>query len=255
MGEDTNKEGNSNGEKKSEIAKRIEANPLELEFLKPLPESLDFRSIPNINETRNIWRLGIRKVEETFADLINQVNADFDAKAFKYETVQRQVENNHRYLEQFYVDMQRMLNDKYASIKVERDIWEVEKEQIKSLVKYDSEVISLNVGGTTHLQTEKDVLTSVPGSLLASLFSDMHELKKVDGEVFLDRDGKTFETLVNYLRNERKVFPEFQDKNKENHFYKELHFWGIDSHNRDWQEKYLKKLDRRSFNPDHHRYL
>ena len=45
----------------------------------------------------------------------------------------------------------------------------------------------------------------------------MHELKKVEGpngeEVFLDRDGKTFETLINYLRNDRKVFPEFVEKN------------------------------------------
>ena len=76
------------------------------------------------------------------------------------------------------------------------------------------------------------------------MFSEMHELKKIDDEVFLDRDGRTFETLVNYLRNDRKVFPEFTDKNQENHFFKELHFWGIDSHNRAWQEQYLKKLDK-----------
>ena len=56
----------------------------------------------------------------------------------------------------------------------------------------------------------------------------MHVLTKIGEEVFLDRDGKTFETLVNYLRNDRKVFPEFSDKNSEIHFYKELHFWGID---------------------------
>jgi asparagine synthetase A len=49
----------------------------------------------------------------------------------------------------------------------------------------------------------------------------MHELKKIGDEVFLDRDGKIFETLVNYLRNDRKVFPEFTEKNMENHFYKE----------------------------------
>lgn len=72
----------------------------------------------------------------------------------------------------------------------------------------------------------------------------MHELKKVDDEVFLDRDGHTFETLVNYLRNDRKVFPEFTDKNAENHFYKELHYWGIDQQYRGWQEQYLKRLDR-----------
>lgn len=80
------------------------------------------------------------------------------------------------------------------------------------------------------------------------MFSDMHELKKLDDEVFLDRDGRTFETLINYLRNDRKVFPEFTEKNAENHFYKELHFWGIDSHNRKWHESILKKLDK-SFMP------
>ncbi len=73
----------------------------------------------------------------------------------------------------------------------------------------------------------------------------MHDLKIIDNEVFLDRDGKTFEALVNYLRNDRKVFPEFQDRNMENLFYKELHYWGIDLEHRQWQEKYLKRLNRR----------
>lgn len=126
------------------------------------------------------------------------------------------------------------MNEKYASIKIEKDAWEAEKEEIKQLVGIDSEVVSINVGGTHHIQTEKDVLRSVPGSTLAKLFSDMHELKKVDDEVFLDRDGHTFETLINYLRNERKVFPEFTEKNNENHFYKELHYWGIDVQHRAW---------------------
>jgi len=105
------------------------------------------------------------------------------------------------------------MNEKYAMIKFERDAWDAEKAEISSLVKIDSEVVSLNIGGNVHIQTEKDVLRSVPQSLLAKMFSDMHELKQINDEVFLDRDGKTFETLVNYLRNERKVFPEFGDKN------------------------------------------
>ena len=68
-------------------------------------------------------------------------------------------------------------------------------------------------------------------------------MKKTDNEVFLDRDGTTFETLVNYLRNERKVFPEFVDKNSENSFYKELLYWGIDSHNNAFFREYLRKFD------------
>ena len=75
----------------------------------------------------------------------------------------------------------------------------------------------------------------------------MHDLKKMDDEIFLDRDGSAFETLVNYLRNERKVFPEFNDKNSENMFYKELHYWGIDQEHRAWQEEYLKRLDKNQY--------
>jgi hypothetical protein len=43
------------------------------------------------------------------------------------------------------------MNEKYASIKIERDIWEGEKEEIRSLVKIDSEIVSLNIGGTHHI--------------------------------------------------------------------------------------------------------
>ena len=43
----------------------------------------------------------------------------------------------------------------------------------------------------------------------------MHELKKIEDEVFLDRDGTTFQHLVNYLRNDREVLPEFSDRNDE----------------------------------------
>ena len=100
------------------------------------------------------------------------------------------------------------------------------------------------------MQTEKEVLRSVPGSLLSALFSDMHKLKMIGDEVFIDRDGKTFENLVNYLRNERKVFPEFTNKNEENHFLKELHFWGIDDHNKEWMEETLRKLDKSVVNPN-----
>ena len=78
----------------------------------------------------------------------------------------------------------------------------------------------------------------------------MHELKKVDEEVFIDRDGKTFETLVNYLRNDRKVFPEFTERNAENHFIKVLHYWNVDKHVRLWQENFLKKLDKSTMQID-----
>ena len=59
------------------------------------------------------------------------------------------------------------------------------------------------------------------------MFSGLHELKVIDNQVFLDRDGKAFQHLVNYLRNDRELLPEFNDPNDENQFYKELDFWKV----------------------------
>jgi len=61
------------------------------------------------------------------------------------------LETNLKFLEQFYLDMQNKMNEKYALIKIERDAWEAEKDEISSLVKLDSEVVSLNVGGNVHI--------------------------------------------------------------------------------------------------------
>ena len=52
------------------------------------------------------------------------------------------------------------------------------------------------------------MLCSVPGSTLEKMFSGMHELRKVDESVFIDRDGETFQNLLNFLRNDRRVYPE-----------------------------------------------
>lgn len=125
------------------------------------------------------------------------------------------------------MDMQQKLDEKQAEIQKERDQWEKDKAEIAAMVKLDSEVVALNVGGTHHMMTERDVLRLVPGSTLEKMFNGLHELKKIDEEVFLDRDGKTFQFLVNYLRNDREVFPEFVDPNDEIHFFKELDFWKI----------------------------
>jgi len=119
------------------------------------------------------------------------------------------------------------LEEKHRSILLERASLETDKDAIKAMVNMDGEVIPLNVGGTHHLMTERDVLTLCKGSLLEKMFNGLHELKKIDEEVFLDRDGKTFLNLVNYLRNDRTVFPDFMDRNDEIHFFKELDFWKI----------------------------
>lgn len=49
--------------------------------------------------------------------------------------------------------------------------------------------------------------------------------------------------MVNYLRSDRKLFPQFTSKQEETMFFKELHYWNVDQEHRQWQEKYLAQFD------------
>ena len=195
--------------------------------MKPFPEIIDVVRIQSFSDVKGIWRDGIKTLEEVFAEYIVKINEEFMRKCEEFEKIRRQLLANHEWLLAYYEEMRRRLDMKRAEIAAERETWRSEIDEIKQFTKLDSEVIALNVGGTHHLMTERDVLTSVPGSLLYKMFSGMHECKKINDEVFLDRDGKTFLNLVNYLRNDLQVFPEFSDKNDEIHFFEELKHWGI----------------------------
>ena len=120
-----------------------------------------------------------------------------------------QLIRNHEYLKQWYAEMLAKLEEKKAAIVAERKKWEAEKKEISDLVRLDSDVVAINVGGTHHMMTERDVLRLCPDSTLAKMFNGMNELKRINDEVFLDRDGRTFQHLVNYLRNNRETYPEF----------------------------------------------
>lgn len=63
------------------VGDRIKKDPHELDFLVPLPEKIEFHMIPKINEARSVWRIGMRKLEETFAEHIANMHLDFEDKA------------------------------------------------------------------------------------------------------------------------------------------------------------------------------
>ena len=68
-----------------------------------------------------------------------------------------------------------------------------------SSINFES-AIKLNVGGLIY-QTSLETLTKYPGSLLADMFSACFDLKQGnDGCYFIDRDGKHFIHILNYLR-------------------------------------------------------
>ena len=106
-GEDKKEEGAegeaADGEKKEPpdtgVGDRIKKDPHELDFLVPLPEKIEFHMIPKINEARSVWRIGMRKLEETFAEHIANMHLDFEEKAQKYEFIQHQLETNLKFLE------------------------------------------------------------------------------------------------------------------------------------------------------------
>jgi hypothetical protein len=49
----------------------------------------------------------------------------------------------------------------------------------------------------------------------------------VNGKIFLDRDGKTFLTLINFLRNNCEIYPNFETAYEEKLFKAELQYWDI----------------------------
>jgi hypothetical protein len=86
-------------------------------------------------------------------------------------------------------------------------------------------IVELDIGGTHKLTTTRSTLCTVPDSALATMFSGRHQLTLHNGRVFIDRDGKTFKMILNYLRSMK--LPLFDHKSIEAAFYEELDFWGI----------------------------
>jgi len=105
--------------------------------------------------------------------------------------------------------MWQRLKDYRTEILREKVEWEEERAMLMSKFRgsFDNKgLVSLDVGGSHRIKTNLDLLTEVKGSLLEMMFSGKLELHKNEkGNVFLDRDGETFLTLVNYLRNRREI--------------------------------------------------
>ncbi|KAL6177085.1 hypothetical protein ACLB2K_053717 [Fragaria x ananassa] len=60
--------------------------------------------------------------------------------------------------------------------------------------------VRLNVGGKKFLTTI-DTLTRQPGSMLEKMFSGNYEVKRRNGYVLIDRDGKYFGYILRWLRD------------------------------------------------------
>ena len=79
------------------------------------------------------------------------MHEEFTEKQAMYKQVEAKLQKNADFQEEHYKAIQKKLNEKYNLIQIERDAWEAEKDEIKAVMKYDSDVVTINVGGTVHL--------------------------------------------------------------------------------------------------------
>ncbi|KNC53879.1 uncharacterized protein AMSG_12294 [Thecamonas trahens ATCC 50062] len=126
-----------------------------------------------------------RKAAETWA-------ADFKRRA--EEEVARSAEA---------AAMQAAASADAKNIENERAVWEAEKQSIAEIQKFDSDVVTINVGGqvfSTYLST---ITTGAAAdSMLAVLFSGRHSVATdSEGRMFLDQDPVLFADLLTFFRS------------------------------------------------------
>ena len=93
------------------------------------------------------------------------------------------------------------------------------------LVKMDK-IISLNVGGV-HYDVAYTTLTVCKDTMLAKLVDGVIPSREVNDRIFIDRNGKIFDHILDFLRNGNEwMLPESSDLVKR--IYLEAKFYGIE---------------------------
>jgi hypothetical protein len=90
-----------------------------------------------------------------------------------------------------------------ASVAEDRTAWEEEKAAIAATHTFSGGKITIDVGGTKFATRLATLQTGeAEDSMLGAMFSGRHPLEKEeDGSYFIDRDGRAFHDVLNYLRD------------------------------------------------------
>ncbi|GFR52703.1 hypothetical protein Agub_g15332 [Astrephomene gubernaculifera] len=99
------------------------------------------------------------------------------------------------------------LEEARRQLEEERLAWEQERERVQTMLN-DVEQVTLNVGGLK-FTTSVNTLRNAPNpSLFNAMFSGRHKLTKdEEGCYFIDRDGRHFHDILNYLRDGHFNYP------------------------------------------------
>ena len=92
------------------------------------------------------------------------------------------------------------LRSQQESVQRERVELQSMKATVEENLSQFKQRVKLNVGGSK-FETTLTTLTTYPDSMLGAMFSGRHEVPPdEEGCVFIDRDGKHFGTILNFLR-------------------------------------------------------
>ncbi|XP_078353585.1 uncharacterized protein LOC144638243 isoform X2 [Oculina patagonica] len=141
-----------------------------------------------------------------------------------FELSQKHFAKGRELLEQ---DLNNARQEKAAIEEKARQEQAAREETTKTLNKvHFASTIKLNVGGKIY-KTTLDTLRKDPDSMLCAMFSGRFELKadEEDGAYFIDRDGKLFRYILNYLRNGELHCPE--DRIRRNELLEEAKFYQV----------------------------
>ncbi len=118
-----------------------------------------------------------------------------------------------------------------AQFQAEKDQFEQMRRRINSIFEkqtvngQSSDILKLNIGGV-HYATTIKTLRSCPNTLLDCLTSDGVDVKLDDqGHVFIDRNGKLFAYILDFLRTGNIAWP--TDVAKRNMLLAEIQFYGL----------------------------
>ena len=207
-----------------------------------LPEKVDFEGLGDLDEIEDSFNQGLEEIEANFRKLVTKTEQKFDKKHSFLKIIYNKLLKNYKFIEDEKTKISEQITHADYKVKKEKDNWEHEKKVINMHVKKDSEIVRLDLGGNL-MKVSRETLTSVEGSLLEKMFSGKHNIRGKEQEnksVYLDRDFRTFEYMINYLRNGREVYPQFESKAEQDLFEKEIEYWGIKTFNEDFEERQLK---------------
>ncbi|KAL3148506.1 hypothetical protein ABBQ38_013947 [Trebouxia sp. C0009 RCD-2024] len=99
------------------------------------------------------------------------------------------------------------LAESTEKLKAEREAYEQEKHRVSQVFSGNEQVV-LNVGGVKFTTTQLTLQNAPAPSLFAAMFSGRHTLKAdQNGHYFIDRDGRHFHDILNYLRDGMLNYP------------------------------------------------